>query len=359
MQISSKLLTIIYISILVILFSLCGYFYWVNTKHLSQRKPVKISNTAIILICLGIFILTTIAYVYIPTDPADSYEHQPQVVNEQQQIEPVVQQPVFKAYISPSCGWCKKLTEVHGKDPRFIMLNISDHIQDLKPYNHHTQGVPCVVLIKEPEKAVFGFIPTFESYAQAFVEKYGQQTESYTEKKQSEQEESPPEEKQEESQPEEKKEQVPKPVELTDIQRVVKNLKLIVFVSDNCGHCKNLKQMLHQHNCLDLVTLLPASHPRLNSCLECANAGGVPCSYSESLKTSFVGCPQNINQYLNMLTDNREVLDNGENLKPKMPTCGKPFRSKNSGNNTYSSVSKMYANASDKVRSYVPQESCY
>jgi thiol-disulfide isomerase/thioredoxin len=364
MQISSKLLTIIYFSLLILSFITCYVLYHFSINPFKSKQSDKSKNKSVlnffyslyfliwIIICVGL----TIAYVYIPIDLYDSYEQQPSVVNEQQEIEPVVQQqPVFKAYLSPSCGWCKKLTEVHGKDPRFIMLNISDHIQDLKPYNHHTQGVPCVVLIKEPEKAVFGFMPTFESYAQAFVEKYGQQTESYTEKKQSEQEESQLEEKQEESQTE----QVPKPVELTDIQRLVKDLKLIVFVSDNCGHCKNLKQMLHQHNCLDLVTLLPASHPRLNSCVECANAGGVPCSYSESLKTTFVGCPQNINQYLNMLTDNREVLDNGENLKPKMPTCGKPFRSKNSGNNTYSSVSKMYANASDKVKSYVPQESCY
>lgn len=362
MQISTQQKTWGYI--ILILLTIGGFIYlYINNNNKLANKKLKlpdiqhIKNLNFWIIVGGIFLIIGLTIAYVSINVVDTYEENVEEIveeNVKEIVEEIVKEPIFIVYVNDGCPWCKKFKEIYGNNPLFVIVNINNSIEKLKQLNLHTQGVPLVCLIKEPEKYVAGFMPTQENYIRAFQEKYGEK-ENYQEKP-VEVAESKEEVKSVEA---EKSEEETKQVELTDIQRVVKDLKLIVFVSDNCGHCKNLKQILHQHNCLDLVTLLPASHQRLNSCVECANAGGVPCSYSEALKTSFVGCPQNINQYLNMLTDNKEVLDNGENLKPKMPTCGKPFRSKNSGNSTYSSVSKMYANASDKVRSYVPQESCY
>lgn len=86
----------------------------------------------------------------------------------------------------------------------------------------------------------------------------------------------------------------------------IRSLDLVIYTSDDCDYCKHYRNFLEQHNLLPYVTIIDINnenHTRGDAYLKTHQLPGYPFTYSKTLKTSFPGAVNNIDEIIYNLTN--------------------------------------------------------
>lgn len=83
-----------------------------------------------------------------------------------------------------------------------------------------------------------------------------------------------------------------------DIKSAVKDLDVHVLVSDRCGYCKKLKNMLDANGVSEVITFYKDSDPSANQVFGRFSFDGVPFILSKKTGKHITGAPQSLQQIL-------------------------------------------------------------
>jgi glutaredoxin len=90
------------------------------------------------------------------------------------------------------------------------------------------------------------------------------------------------------------------------LEKKLKDLKLVIYVSDMCSHCKMYKQFINENgirHLFKIVNVANKDETDNDAFLQTNSLVGYPTTYSCKLKTSFPGVPKDVEQLIALLSN--------------------------------------------------------